>query len=79
MVFDKDENLFLTTGNNTGNPTAGTSGLDERPERSSWDDQRTAGNTNDLRGKILRIHPEHVALILFLKAKSFRRDRKNET
>ena len=31
MVFDKDGNLFLTTGNNTGNPTAGTSGLDERP------------------------------------------------
>ena len=58
MVFDKDGNLFLTTGNNTGNPTAGTSGLDERPDRSSWDDQRTAGNTNDLRGKILRIHPE---------------------
>ena len=58
MVFDKDGNLFLTTGNNTGNPIAGTSGLDEREGRSSWDDQRTAGNTNDLRGKILRIHPE---------------------
>jgi cytochrome c len=58
MVFDNDGNLFLTTGNNTGNPVAGTSGLDERPDRSSWDDQRTAGNTNDLRGKILRIHPE---------------------
>jgi cytochrome c len=58
MVFDKDGNLYLTTGNNTGNPNAGTSGLDERPERSSWDDQRTAGNTNDLRGKIIRIHPE---------------------
>lgn len=58
MVFDADGNLYLTTGNNTGNPTQGTSALDERPERSSWDDQRTAGNTNDLRGKILRIHPE---------------------
>jgi cytochrome c len=58
MVFDKDGNLFLTTGNNTGNPTAGTSGLDEREGRSSWDDQRTASNTNDLRGKILRIHPK---------------------
>lgn len=58
MVFDKDGNLYLTTGNNTGNPNQGTSALDERPERSSWDDQRTAGNTNDLRGKILRIHPE---------------------
>ena len=58
MVFDNEGNLYLTTGNNTGNPTQGTSALDERPERSSWDDQRTAGNTNDLRGKILRIHPE---------------------
>lgn len=58
MVFDKDGNLFLTVGNNTGNPVAGTSGLDERTGRDSWDDQRTAGNTNDLRGKILRIHPE---------------------
>lgn len=58
MVFDKDGNLYLTTGNNTGNPVQGTSGLDERPDRSSWDDQRTAGSTNDLRGKILRIHPE---------------------
>ncbi|MBX7124271.1 MAG: PQQ-dependent sugar dehydrogenase [Cyclobacteriaceae bacterium] len=58
MVFDKEGNLYITTGNNTGNPIAGTSGLDERPGRSSWDDQRTAGNTNDLRGKILRIHPE---------------------
>jgi cytochrome c len=58
MVFDADGNLYLTTGNNTGNPTQGTSALDERPERSSWDDQRTAGNSIDLRGKILRIHPE---------------------
>lgn len=58
MAFDKKGNLYLTTGNNTGNPVAGTSGLDERPGRSSWDDQRTAGNTNDLRGKIVRIHPE---------------------
>lgn len=58
MAWDKAGNLFLTVGNNTGNPVAGTSGLDERPGRSSWDDQRGAGSTNDLRGKILRIHPE---------------------
>jgi cytochrome c len=58
MVWDADENLYLTVGNNTGNPVAGTSGLDERPGRSSWDDQRGSGSTNDLRGKILRIHPE---------------------
>jgi len=58
MVFDRDGNLFLTVGNNTANPISGTSDLDERADRESWDDQRSAGNTNDLRGKILRIHPE---------------------
>jgi cytochrome c len=58
MTFDPDGNLYLTVGNNTGNPVSGMSDLDEREGKSSWDDQRTAGNTNDLRGKILRIHPE---------------------
>ncbi|MCW3117600.1 MAG: hypothetical protein JWM28_1682 [Chitinophagaceae bacterium] len=59
MAFDTDGNLYLTVGNNTANPISGTSDLDERPGRESWDDQRSAGNTNDLRGKILRIHPEN--------------------
>ncbi len=59
MVFDKDGNLYLTTGNNTVNPPQGTSNLDERPGRAFHDDQRTSGNSNDLRGKILRIHPEN--------------------
>jgi cytochrome c len=58
MVFDKQGNLFLTVGNNTANPASGTSSYDERPGRESWDDQRGSGNSNDLRGKILRIHPE---------------------
>ena len=58
MVFDKDGNLFITTGNNTVNPPQGTSNLDERPGYENHDDQRTSGNSNDLRGKILRIHPE---------------------
>ncbi|UFH55743.1 PQQ-dependent sugar dehydrogenase [Spirosoma sp. KNUC1025] len=56
MVWDKVGNLYLTVGNNTGNQQAAQT--DERPGRSSWDDQGHAGNTNDLRGKILRIHPE---------------------
>jgi cytochrome c len=56
MVWDEAGNLYLGTGNNTGNlPFSST---DERPDRSSWDDQRSSANTNDLRGKILRIHPE---------------------
>ena len=58
MVFDKNGNLYLTTGNNTVNPPQGTSNLDERSGNKLHDDQRTAGNTNDFRGKILRIHPE---------------------
>jgi cytochrome c len=56
MTWDKAGNLFLTVGNNTGNQKAAQT--DEREGRSSWDDQGHAGNTNDLRGKILKIHPE---------------------
>jgi cytochrome c len=62
MVFDADGNLYLSTGDNTSNDTrmttAGFAPLDERPGRSRFDAQRTSGNTNDLRGKILRIRPE---------------------
>src|SRR5690606_8077062 len=56
MTWDKDGNLYLTVGNNTGN--AISAHTDERPGRASWDDQAHAANTNDLRGKIIRIHPE---------------------
>jgi cytochrome c len=56
MTWDRNGNLYLTIGNNTGNSQGMQS--DERPGRSSWDDQRGSANTNDLRGKIIRIHPE---------------------
>lgn len=56
MVWDNDHNLFITVGNNTGNNLSAHT--DERLGRHNWDDQRGASNTNDLRGKILRIHPE---------------------
>ena len=56
MTWDEAGNLYLAIGNNTGN-VADKSQTDERPDRTSWDDQRGSGNTNDLRGKILRIHP----------------------
>jgi len=58
MVWDKAGNLFLTVGNNTVNPRQGSSNLVETPGKENEDDQRAPGNTNDLRGKILRIHPE---------------------
>src|SRR5690606_8679508 len=32
--------------------------IDERPGRNPWDAQKGSANTNDLRGKILRIRPQ---------------------
>ncbi|MGR3810878.1 ThuA domain-containing protein [Jiulongibacter sp. NS-SX5] len=57
--WDGNGNLFLSTGDNT-NPHAsdGYSPSDERPGRSPWDAQKSSANTNDLRGKILRITPQ---------------------
>ena len=59
MTWDKDKNLFISTGDNTV-PFAsdGYAPIDRRPGRNTYDAERSAGNTNDLRGKILRIHPE---------------------
>ncbi|GLY93850.1 ThuA domain-containing protein [Actinoplanes sp. NBRC 103695] len=58
MTFDRDGNLYLATGDNT-NPfeSDAFTPIDERPGRQDYDAQRTSGNTNDLRGKVLRIHP----------------------
>jgi PKD repeat protein/glucose/arabinose dehydrogenase len=59
MEFDLDGNLYIATGDNT-NPfdSSGYAPLDEREGRSAWDAQRTAGNTNSLSGKVLRITPK---------------------
>ncbi|MDG1070150.1 MAG: PQQ-dependent sugar dehydrogenase [Akkermansiaceae bacterium] len=54
--FGRDGNLFISTGDNTS-PFAsnGFSPIDERKGREPFDAQKSSGNTNDLRGKILRI------------------------
>jgi len=55
--FDAAGNLYLSTGDDS-NPFAsdGYAPLDERTNRNpAFDSQRSAGNTNDLRGKVLRI------------------------
>ncbi len=59
IEFGPDGNLFLSTGDDT-NPfnSNGYGPIDERPNRGPWDAQRSSGNTNDLRGKILRITPQ---------------------
>jgi cytochrome c len=58
MVFDDKGNLFLTTGDNTSPRDTPFNPIDEREGRGPWDAQKSSGNTNDLRGKIIRIHPE---------------------
>lgn len=59
IAWDKAGNLYLSTGDNT-NPHAsnGYSPSDERPGRGPWDAQKSSANTNDLRGKIIRIKPQ---------------------
>ncbi|MCC3650920.1 PQQ-dependent sugar dehydrogenase [Streptomyces sp. S07_1.15] len=55
--FDAEGNLYLSTGDDS-NPFAsdGYAPLDDRADRNpAYDARRTSGNTNDLRGKILRI------------------------
>ncbi|MEU9753307.1 ThuA domain-containing protein, partial [Streptomyces althioticus] len=55
--FDAEGNLYLSTGDDT-NPFAsdGYTPIDERDNRNpAFDARRSSGNTNDLRGKILRI------------------------
>lgn len=59
LGFDANGHLYASTGDYTFiSDSGGYSPLDERPGRSVHDSQRTAANSNDLRGKILRIHPE---------------------
>ena len=59
IVFGPGKNLFVSTGDNTSPfESDGFSPADERKGRSTFDAQGSSSNTNDLRGKILRIHPE---------------------
>ncbi|WP_276372300.1 ThuA domain-containing protein [Chryseolinea sp. H1M3-3] len=59
LAFGPNGNLFISTGDNTSPfESDGYSPSDETPGRSPFDAQKSSGNTNDLRGKILRIHPE---------------------
>jgi cytochrome c len=59
LAFGPGGNLFLSTGDNTSPfESDGYSPSDEREGRAPFDAQKSSANTNDLRGKILRIHPE---------------------
>lgn len=56
--WDRNGNLYLSTGDNTSPRATLYTPIDERDGRSPWDAQKSSANTNDMRGKILRIHPE---------------------
>ncbi|MDB4918066.1 ThuA domain-containing protein [Mucilaginibacter sp.] len=64
IAFGQDNMLFVSTGDNStpfdepGKQPYNTHAfapLDDRPDHTQFDSRRSAGNTNDLRGKILRI------------------------
>lgn len=59
LRFGPDGCLYASTGDNTNpfNDSEGYAPVDERPGRGPWDAQKSSANTNDLRGKILRIKP----------------------
>ncbi len=57
--FDSAGNLYLSTGDESPpDLNQQYSPLDSRPTHWYNDDRRTSGNTNDLRGKVLRITPQ---------------------
>ncbi|WP_265521579.1 ThuA domain-containing protein [Oerskovia flava] len=62
MAFDDDGNLYIGSGDaNSSGGSDGYSGNNWTQEYagiSFQDARRTSGNTNNLNGKILRIHPE---------------------
>ena len=58
IEFGPDGLLYLSTGDNTSPRADGYAPLDHRKGRQPWDAQKSSANTNDLRGKILRIRPE---------------------
>jgi cytochrome c len=58
LAFDRKGHLFVSYGDNTNPFTAGDyAPIEPTPGKSLADALRSAGNTQDLRGKILRITP----------------------
>lgn len=56
IQFGPDGLLYLSTGDNTSSKESdGYTPIDERPGRGPYDAQKSSSNTQDLRGKILRI------------------------
>lgn len=72
LAFDSHGNLLISTGDNI-NPfkSNGFSPTDERPGHEDWDAQSSSSNTNDLRGKVLRVTPQPDGSITIPKGNLF--------
>ncbi len=55
--FDRQGFLYLATGDNTNHYGDGYAAIDGRADKKQYDAQKSAANSMDLRGKILRIKP----------------------
>ncbi|MCB9740949.1 MAG: ThuA domain-containing protein [Deltaproteobacteria bacterium] len=55
VEFGPNRNLYLSTGDNTNPWSTGYAPIDGRKDKSGYDARRSAGNPDDLRGKILRV------------------------
>jgi glucose/arabinose dehydrogenase/type 1 glutamine amidotransferase len=59
LFMHTNGDLYISAGDNTDPfSSSGYAPLDEQPGRAPYDSQKSASNENDLRGKILRIHPQ---------------------
>ena len=59
LFMHTNGDLYISAGDNTDPfSSSGFAPLDEEPGRAAWDSEKSAANENDLRGKILRIHPQ---------------------
>ena len=60
LRFGPDGNLFISIGDDVNPHSEPSGGYAPLHESSTmlWDARATSANTNDLRGKLLRIHPE---------------------
>ena len=72
LAFDSQGNLYASTGDNTHpGESDGFTPVDERDGRGPWNALKSAANPNDLRGKILRVHPEKDGTVTIPKGNLF--------